>query len=476
MIGHRSAPLGILTSAAIARPVARPIALLPTIALALLACAPENAPTQETTADAAPRPNIIVILADDLGYGDLSAFGATLFETPNIDRLAREGVTLTNWYAGSNVCTPSRAALLTGRYAPRSRTQFVTRPHSTWGMSPDEVTIAEVLGETGYATGMIGKWHLGHRLEYWPTNQGFDSFLGVAYSNDMAPFDLYRGVEKIETGIDQSKLTARYAEEAVRFIRAHRDAPFFLYYAESFPHYPATPAERNVGRTRAGLYGDTVVTIDDAVGSILEALETEGISDDTLMLFTSDNGPWFQGSAGPLRSRKGATYEGGYRVPFVARWPARIPAGLVNDQMAMAIDLLPTLAHLGGGSVPEDRVIDGRNITTMWTEGAGTPHDALYFFDANDLAAVRDARFKLVLKSYYRSFAVPFRQFAGVKLFDLQADPSESYDVGSRHPDVLQRLLGLAEQMEEIVGPMASEPDPAPPPEGAVLGPQLGPQ
>ena len=421
----------------------------------------------------ATRPNMIVILADDLGYGDLSVFGASLIETPHLDRLAHEGVLMTSWYAASNVCTPSRAGLLTGRYAPRSRTQFVTRPHSTWGMSPVEVTIAELLKDVGYATGMIGKWHLGHRSEFWPTNQGFDSFLGVAYSNDMAPFDLYRDAEMIERDIDQSRLTEKYAAEAVRFIRADRDEPFFLYYAESFPHYPAIPAERNVGRTRAGDYGDTVVTIDDAVGTILDALDAEGIADNTLILFTSDNGPWFQGSPGTLRARKGETYEGGYRVPFVARWPARIPAGGIHGGMAMAIDLLPTLAGLAGASVPADRVIDGRNIASMWTDGAGSPHDVLYFFDANDVAAVRDRRFKLVTKSYYRTIPVPFRQFAGVKLFDLQADPAESYDVGSRFPDERARLLELADRMQETVAPMATTPDPGRPPEGAILGPVL---
>jgi arylsulfatase A len=184
-----------------------------------------------------PRPNIIVILADDLGYGDISAFGSQVIDTPNIDRLAKEGVTMTSWYAAQNVCTPSRAGLLTGRYAPRSGTQFVTRPHSTWGMAPGEVTIAEMLKDAGYATGMIGKWHLGHRLKFWPTNQGFESFLGVAYSNDMQPFDLYRGTVMVEKDIDQSRLTDKYAAEAARFIRVNKDRPFFLYYSSSFPHY-----------------------------------------------------------------------------------------------------------------------------------------------------------------------------------------------------------------------------------------------
>lgn len=423
--------------------------------------------------DIPARPNIIVILADDMGYGDISAFGSKMIDTPNIDRLGKEGITMTSWYAAQNVCTPSRAGLLTGRYAPRSGTQFVTRPHSTWGMKPDEITIAEILKDAGYATGMIGKWHLGHRLQYWPTNQGFDSFLGVAYSNDMKPFDLYRGTEMVEKAIDQSNLSDQYASEAVRFIRANKDRPFFLYYSSSFPHYPAIPAKRNIGRTQAGDYGDTVTTIDDAVGQILGTLEKEGIAENTLVLFTSDNGPWFQGNPGPLRARKGETYEGGYRVPFLARWPKNIPAGAVNTNMAMAIDLLPTFARLAGGKVPGDRAIDGMDISQMWTQGATSPHDVLYFFDGNDLAAVRDGRFKLVLKSYYRSTPIPFRQFSGVKLFDLQLDENESYDVGNRHPEVRARLLQLAEKMEAVTSAMAVKPDPIFPPKGAELGPIL---
>ncbi len=449
------------------KPCHRIAALLATIALYLpLATAAQN----ETTP---PRPNIIVIFVDDLGYGDVSAFGATAIHTPNIDRLGEEGVIMTRWYAASNICTPSRAGLLTGRYAPRSGMQFVTRPHSTWGMSPDEITIAEMLKETGYATGMIGKWHLGHRLEYWPTSQGFDSFLGVAYSNDMAPFDLYRGTEMIEENIDQSRLSDQYSEEAVRFIRAHSGSPFFLYYAHSHPHFPAVPASRNIGRSMAGDYGDTVLTIDDSVGQILDALEEQDIAENTLVIFTSDNGPWFQGSSGPLRARKGETYEGGFRVPFLARWPARIPAGLVNDDMAMAIDLLPTFARLAGGEVPADRAIDGRDILNMWTQGAGSPHDVLYFFDYNDLAALSDGRFKLVLKTWYRNGPIAFRSFAGPKLFDLETDPTESYDIGNRYPGVFERLMQLAREMEAVTDPMATSPETLGAAEGAPLGPQF---
>lgn len=446
----------------------RSLALLAAIGL----CLPLAAPAQETAAGS--RPNIIVIFVDDLGYGDVSAFGATAIQTPNIDRLGEEGVTMTSWYAAQNVCTPSRAGLLTGRYAPRSGMQEVTRPQSDWGMSPDEITVAEVLRDTGYVTGMIGKWHLGHRPAFWPTNQGFESFMGVAYSNDMNPFDLYRGSEMIEEGIDQADLTDKYATEAERFIRENAERPFFLYYAESHPHYPAIPAARNIGASNAGDYGDTVVSIDQAVGRILAVLDEQGIADNTLVLFTSDNGPWFQGSPGLLRARKGETYDGGYRVPFMARWPARIPAGLVNHNMAMAIDILPTLANMTGGTVPTDRVIDGLDITEMWTRGASSPHDVLYFINSNDVAAVRNSRFKLVIRQYYRDGLIPFERFGGIKLFDLEADPSESYDVGNRHPEVRDHLLELAHRMQAEIEPMTTDRGPVMPLPGQLLGPQLG--
>lgn len=278
----------------------------------------------------------------------------------------------------------------------------------------------------------------------------------------------------VEQGIDQTRLVDTYADEAVRFITENQDGPFFLYYAESHPHYPSIPADRNIGSSRAADYGDTVVTIDQAVGRILDALDEQGIADNTLILFTSDNGPWFEGSPGPLRARKGETYDGGYRVPFLARWPAQIPAELVNHGMAQSIDLLPTLARLAGASVPGDRAIDGNDVTDMWTRGAGSPHDVLYFINDNDVAAVRDGRFKLVVRTYYRDGQIPLERFGGIKLFDLEADPNESYDVGRRHPEVRDRLLALVHRMQEEIAPMATVPDPVQPAPGQPLGPQFG--
>ncbi|HEX9852004.1 MAG TPA: sulfatase-like hydrolase/transferase, partial [Woeseiaceae bacterium] len=223
--------------------------------------------------DGARKPNVIIILADDLGFGDLSSYGATLISTPNIDRLADEGVRMTSFYAGANVCSPSRASLLTGRYPIRSGMQFVIRPHSAGGLPAEEITIAELLRNAGYATGMIGKWHLGHQAEYWPTRQGFDSFYGVAYSNDMMPFDLYEGTEIVESPVDQTQLTPKYTDAAIRFIEENADQPFFLYYAENLPHIPLFYPLQNAGRSDAGEYGDVVETLDDAVGEVLNALD-----------------------------------------------------------------------------------------------------------------------------------------------------------------------------------------------------------
>jgi arylsulfatase A len=428
----------------------------PALAGLLLALLPVKSAVSAQDADEAPRPNFVVIFVDDMGWGDLSSFGSEYIDTPNIVSIGQDGLVMPQFYAGSNVCSPSRAALMTGRYAPRSGMQFVTRPHSDWGLPGDEITIAEMLRDTGYATGMIGKWHLGHRLEFWPTEQGFDSFLGVPYSNDMEPFSLYRGTEVVEREIDQTTLEDTYATEAERFIAAHADEPFFLYYASSFPHRPLFFPPENTGRSGpAGDYGDTVETIDDSVGRILAALDEHGLRENTLVVFTSDNGPWFQGSNGPFKGHKGDTNEGGYRVPFLLRWPAGVAAGTHNDGMSMAIDLLPSFAKLAGAHVPEDRVIDGRDVTAMWTAGAATPHETLYFINSNGLAAVRSPRFKLLLSEYYRASLFDFRRYTAPKLFDMLADPEERYDVANRYPKEYARLMSLADQMSAEIAPMA---------------------
>ncbi|MEE4152814.1 MAG: sulfatase [Erythrobacter sp.] len=414
-------------------------------------------------------PNIVVIMADDLGWGDVGANGAELIATPHIDRLAEEGIRLTSFYAGANVCTPSRAALLTGRYPIRSGMQHVIYPHSEHGLPPEEVTIAEVLQQAGYATGMVGKWHLGHRDEFWPTAQGFDEFYGVAYSNDMQPFDLYRHKTVVQSPANQRELTDRYADAAASFIASHRDEPFFLYYAETFPHLPLFVPENAQGQSEAGLYGDVVEHLDEGIGRIMAALEANGVAQNTLIILTSDNGPWFEGDAGHLRGRKGGAHEGGYRVPFIARWPGRIAPGGVSSEMAMNIDLLPTIAALAGAQVPSDRAIDGRDISGVLMRAEATPHEVLFFFDGNDVAAIRDRRFRLVLSTFYRTFPVPFERFGTALLFDLERDPEERFSYLREHPDVKDRLMARVEAMRaEIAGLRKAPGSPFPPDDPAV--------
>ncbi|MEE4539927.1 MAG: sulfatase [Erythrobacter sp.] len=420
-------------------------------------------------------PNVVVIMADDLGWGDIGANGADLIATPNIDRLAAQGIRLTSFYAGANVCTPSRAALLTGRYPIRSGMQHVVMPHSDFGLPASETTIAEMLKQAGYATGMVGKWHLGHRDEYWPTAHGFDEFFGVAYSNDMQPFDLYRHKTVVQSPAEQRELTDRYAAAATEFINRNKDQPFFLYYAETFPHLPLNVPERAAGASEAGLYGDVVEHLDEGIGRIMAALEVNGVADNTLVILTSDNGPWFEGDQGAFRGRKGGTHEGGYRVPFIARLPGRIAAASVSGEMAMNIDLLPTIAALTGAELPQDRIIDGRDMGGMLMHGEPTPHEVLFFFDGNDIAAVRDRRFRLVLSTFYRTFPVPFEQFGTALLFDLERDPEERFSYLRENPEARDSLMAQVTAMREEVEQMRKEPgSPFPPadpatPRGPVL-------
>lgn len=420
-------------------------------------------------------PNIVVIMADDLGWGDVGVNGADLIDTPNINRLAEQGIRLTSFYAGSNVCTPSRAALLTGRYPIRSGMQHVIFPASDDGLPPEEITIAEMLKDSGYTTGMVGKWHLGHRDEFWPTAQGFDEFFGVPYSNDMQPFDLYRHKTIVQSPAEQRELTDRYSDAAVDFITRHRDTPFFLYYAETFPHLPLHVPKDAEGESQAGLYGDVVEHLDEGVGRILAALDAAGVADNTLVVITSDNGPWFEGDTGEHRGRKGSSFEGGFRVPFIARFPGMIPAGSASDAMAMNIDLLPTIAGLTGATVPQDRVIDGRDISPLLEGGDTSPHDVLFFFDGNDIAAARDKRFRLVLSTFYRSYPVPFEKFGSVLLFDLQLDPEERFSYLRDRPAEYEALMARVTAMRKETEDMRKEPaDPMKPRSpGEPVGPVL---
>jgi arylsulfatase A len=422
-------------------------------------------------------PNFVVIFTDDQGYNDIGCFGSLLIKTPHLDRMAAEGMKLTDFYVSAPVCTPSRASLMTGCYAQRlsladvprvddkgRKPNLVLRSNSEWGLHADEVTIAEVLKERGYATACVGKWHLGHLPPFLPTRQGFDSYFGIAYSNDMKPTPLMRDEEVIEEPAVQETLTERYTEEALTFIRANRDRPFFLYLPHSMPHTPLHVSERFRGKSAGGLYGDVIECIDWGVGEILNTLAEQGIDDQTLVLFTSDNGPWLVrgehgGSAMPLRAGKGTTYEGGMRVPCIVRWPGHVPAGTVCSEVATTMDVLPSFARLAGTSPPAGRIIDGKDIWPLLSgqPGAKSPHEAFFYFFANELHAVRSGPWKLKFKTTLHNEDIyrPYPQRDAVipeSLYNLAVDPGEQKNVMRDHRDVAERLRALADKAREDLG------------------------
>lgn len=433
----------------------------------------------------ASRPvNFVVVFADDLGYADVGCFGAEKIRTPNIDRLASEGIRLTNFYVAQGVCSASRAALLTGCYPNRIGISGALNHTAGHGIHPDEQTLAEVLRAAGYATAIYGKWHLGHHPEFLPTRHGFDDYFGLPYSNDMWPFHpevknffpplpLIEKEQVIAENPDQSQLTTWYTQRAVAFIEKHKDRPFFLYVPHSMPHVPLFVSDKHRGRSAQGLYGDVIEEIDWSVGQILAALEAHQLADRTLVLFTSDNGPWLSygehaGSAGPLREGKGTSFEGGVRVPTVARWPGRIPPGSVSHEPAMTIDLLPTFARLAGAPLPE-RPVDGQDIGPLLLdpEQAKSPHEALYFYWGGRLEAVRSGKWKLHFPHEYRTLAgraggkdgipVKYQQGQiGLALFDLESDIGEQNDVADQHPEVVQRLQALADKARQDLGDAAT--------------------
>ena len=403
------------------------------------------------------KPNVIIILADDLGYGDVGCNGSTHIRTPNIDRLAAEGARLTDFYASANVCTPSRAGLLTGRYAIRSGLAHeVIQPADTTGLPPGEITIPKAL-KPDYATALIGKWHLGHVAPHWPpTNYGFDRFYGLACSHDMRPLQLFEAdgpdVTAHEGRVDLTKLTQRFFEETMAFAEAHREEPFFVLLALTAPHIPLRPNPDDLTGSPAGDYGEVVEEIDLNIGRLLDRLQALGLDDDTLVVFTSDNGPWFEGSSGPFRDRKGGSaWDGGFRVPLVARLPRGIPAGTVGRGLASNLDLLPTVLSLAGLEPPADRDLDGLDLTPILTGGEGG-HDEILLFNNNHVAGLRTPRWKLVARSYYRDMDIPLDGLP--LLFDMQADPGETYSVASLYPDVLadmrERLARARAKFEPI--------------------------
>ncbi len=426
---------------------------------ALAACA-----TPPMSATPGRKPNVVLILCDDLGYGDLGVFGNDMIRTPNIDRLAAEGARLTTFYASANVCTPSRAGLMTGRYPIRTGlAKDVIRQTDTNGLPLSEITIAEAL-KPDYATALVGKWHLGHVAPFWPpTKQGFDLFYGLPYSHDMKPLKMYDaepGVEITEEEPQMDRLTERFFARGFKFIEANKDRPFFLMLTLTAPHVPLDPHPDHAGHSAAAEYGDVVEEIDDNVGKLMKQLKTLGLDSDTLVILTSDNGPWWEGSSGGLRDRKGgAGWEGGYRVPCIARQPGRIPAGLVNDSIAMNIDLLPTIVRWTGGQVPAVE-LDGADIASLLTiPRAPSPHDELVLFINEDVAAVRTQRWKYVVRSFYRSYEAtlddPGRNDWAL-LVDMRKDPAESYDVSSLHPDVLADMTVRVAKARATFAPLAT--------------------
>ncbi len=407
---------------------------------------------------AAPEtsPNIILILADDLGYGDIGAYGAELIKTPHLDRLAAEGIRLTNFYASGNVCTPSRAGLLTGRYAIRDGLADRTITlRDTRGLPAATTTIAGLLQQHGYRTALIGKWHLGHHTQaQQPNAHGFDEFYGLLHPND-AEQSLYRNAQVIDEPFKQSTLTRRFTGEAVRFIENSAHQPFFLFMSHTAPHIPLVPSPVFTGTSRAGAYGDVVQELDWSAGQVLDAIERNDLVDNTVILFTSDNGPFPEGSTGGLRGGKGTAWDGGYRVPFIARWPGHIAAGNIADAMAMNIDLLPTVAAITGAPLSQSVKIDGRNILPVVLGNVDvSPHKVLYFFNNERIAALRTQDWKMVVQASYRDIQRRLPEHDVLLLFDMRVDPQERYSLAAHRPgkwQELQALLELGQQELEVL-------------------------
>lgn len=417
----------------------------------------------------AESPNFIIIFTDDQGYEDIGCFGSPKIKTPHLDRMAAEGRKFTSFYSANSVCSPSRAALMTGSYPTRVSIPGVLFPRHEIGLNPDEITIAEVLKGKGYATACIGKWHIGHKPKFLPTRQGFDSYFGIPYSNDMTIdpeasladninlrdgftkdrikkekpkknlVPLMRNEKVIEYPCDQTTLTKRYTEEAVKFISENKDSPFFLYLPHTMPHIPLFASEQFKGKSKRGLYGDTIEEIDWSVGQILKSIKEKGIDQKTLVIYTSDNGPWKLdrgrgGSAYPLRGYKFQTYEGGMRVPCIMRWPGKVPKGTNCDEVAASIDLMPTIAKLAGAKLLKDRRIDGKDIWPLisGTEGAVSPHEIYYYYKGNRLESARQGKWKIRRSG---------KKSQSVELYDLDSDISETKNLAKENEALVQDMI-----------------------------------
>ena len=435
-------------------------------------------------------PNIVLIFMDDMGYADVGCYGAEGYETPNIDRLAEQGMRFTSFYVAQAVCSASRAALLTGCYPNRVGIFGAYNDQAKVGINPDEETIAEVLKKKGYATACFGKWHLGHHHPFLPLQNGFDEYLGLPYSNDMWPVEydgtalpeghpklrypplpLIEGNEKvaeIRTLEDQDTLTARYTERAVQFIEKNKNRPFFLYVPHTMVHTPLGVSDKFRGKSQQGKFGDTMMEVDWSIGEILNTLDKHDLTENTLVIFTSDNGPWLNfgahaGSAGPFREGKGTSFEGGVRVPCIMRWPGKIPKGTVCDRMAATMDVLPTLAAITGAPLPEHK-IDGVDILPLLQGNPDSnPRNHLFYYYGSQLQAVRQGKWKLHFPHGYRSYIGeepgigglpgPYaRGETGLELYDLEADIAEKTDVAARYPDVVVELEALGERARKELG------------------------
>jgi arylsulfatase len=441
------------------------------------------------SAAAAERlPNIVIIFIDDQGYGDIGPFGAKGYTTPNLDRLATQGCKFTNFHVPQPVCSASRAGLLTGCYPNRIGIHGALGPAAKVGIADSEMTLAQLVKQKGYATGMAGKWHLGRPKQFLPTHHGFDEYFGLPYSNDMwplhpeakrgsyPPLPLIEGDTEIKAELgheDQNQLTTQYTERAVKFIEKNKDRPFFFYLAHSMVHVPLHVSDKFRGKSKQGLYGDACMEVDWSVGEVLAALKRAGVEENTWVIYTSDNGPWLSygnhaGSAGPLREGKGTCWEGGTREPTLMRWPGKISAATTNEEMLMTIDLFPTFAKLIGAELPRHE-IDGLDVWPLISgqKGAANPHEGYaFYYEQNQLQAVvsADGRWKLQLPHTYRTLGgrpggrdgIPAkyenRKLEVAELYDLQNDIGEQTNIADKHPDVVKRLEAFAEKMRGDLG------------------------
>jgi arylsulfatase A-like enzyme len=447
--------------------------LIPLAALAAL--------TSGCAENAVKPVSFVVIYLDDMGYGDLTLTGATGYKTPNLDKMAREGVFFSHFYSPQAVCSASRIGLLTGCYPNRVGFRGALDHSAKYGINPEEETIAEVLKKRNYATAAYGKWHLGHVPEFLPLRHGFDEYFGIPYSNDMWPFHptgknyypplpLIEGEEVVATNPDQSQFTTQFTERTVEFIRRNKDNPFFVYLAHPMPHVPLFVSEKFAGKSEQGLYGDVMMELDWSVGQVLSVIDELGLEENTLVIFTSDNGPWLNygnhaGSSGGLREGKGTTFEGGQRVPCLMRWKGTLPGGVVMNNLASGIDVLPTLADIAGADLPE-RKIDGVSLRPLLMgETDAHPRETfLYYYRNNNLEAIRHGNWKLVFPHPGRTYAgfepgadgMPGKAMESFEhqggLFDLRRDPGEQYNVMEFYPEIAEQLNALANEAREDLG------------------------